>query len=104
MRAFGQLTRVGVEGTGVYRAGLTRLLQAEHIDVIEIDRPGRKTRRFQGKSDPIDAIQAAKTALAGGRTGAPSNATAVSRHYGTCASPGAARSTSAPTPNAASKP
>ncbi|GAA3709085.1 IS110 family transposase [Nonomuraea antimicrobica] len=71
MRAFGQLRRVGVEGTGVYGAGLTRLLQAEHIDVIEIDRPNRKTRRFQGKSDPIDAIAAAKTALAGDRTGTP---------------------------------
>ncbi|MCF6475391.1 IS110 family transposase [Nonomuraea sp. MG754425] len=71
MRTFGHLTRVGVEGTGVYGAGLTRLLQAEHIDVIEIDRPDRKTRRFQGKSDPIDAIQAAKAALAGDRTGTP---------------------------------
>jgi transposase len=71
MRAFGQLARVGVEGTGAYGAGLTRLLQAEHIDVIEIDRPDRKTRRFQGKSDPIDAIQAAKAALADDRTGTP---------------------------------
>ncbi|MEV0167775.1 IS110 family transposase [Nonomuraea fuscirosea] len=69
MRAFGQLTRVGVEGTGVYGAGLIRLLQAEHIDVIEIDRPDRKARRFKGKSDPIDAIAAAKAALAGERTG-----------------------------------
>ncbi|MEV0592027.1 transposase [Nonomuraea cavernae] len=33
--------------------------------------PDRKTRRFQGKSDPIDAIAAAKTALAGHRTGVP---------------------------------
>jgi len=39
--------------------------------VVEVDRPDRKTRRFQGKSDPIDAIQAAKTALAGQRTGTP---------------------------------
>src|SRR5690606_21327917 len=39
--------------------------------VIEVDRPDRKTRRFQGKSDPIDAVQAAKTALAGERTGVP---------------------------------
>jgi transposase len=36
--------------------------------VIEVDRPDRKTRRFQGKSDPIDAIQAA---LASERTGTP---------------------------------
>ncbi|WP_420847402.1 IS110 family transposase [Nonomuraea zeae] len=71
MRAYGQLRRVRVEGTGVYGAGLTRLLQAEHIDVVEIDRPDRKRRRFQGKSDPIDAIAAAKAALAGDRTGTP---------------------------------
>ncbi|MFI7638569.1 hypothetical protein [Nonomuraea sp. NPDC049400] len=35
---------------------------------IEIDQPDRKSRRFQGKSDPIDAIAAAKTAPAGDRT------------------------------------
>jgi hypothetical protein len=39
--------------------------------VIEVDRPDRKARRFQGKSDPIDAIQAAKAALVGERTGTP---------------------------------
>src|SRR5439155_25202837 len=71
MRGFGQRLRVGVEGTGAYGAGLAHLLRAEGVDVIEVDRPNRKTRRFQGKSDPIDAIQAAKTALAGERTGTP---------------------------------
>ncbi|WP_435831907.1 IS110 family transposase [Nonomuraea fuscirosea] len=70
MCTFGQPIRVG-EGTGAYGAGLTRLLQAERIAVIEIDRPYRKARRFQGKSDPIDAIAAAKAALAGDRTGTP---------------------------------
>ena len=39
--------------------------------MIEVDRPNRKTRRFQGKSDPIDAIAAAKTALAAERTATP---------------------------------
>ncbi len=71
MRGFGRLLRVGVEGTGAYGAGLARLLRDEGVDVIEVDRPDRKTRRFQGKSDPIDAIQAAKAALAGERTGTP---------------------------------
>ncbi|MDW5328960.1 hypothetical protein [Plantactinospora sp. KLBMP9567] len=67
--------------------------------MIEVDRPDRKTRRFQGKSDPIDAIAAAKAALAGERTGTPSNATAGSKPYVTCESPGAAPPTGAPTPN-----
>ena len=71
MRGFGRLLRVGVEGTGAYGAGLARLLRDEGVDVSEVDRPDRKTRRFQGKSDPIDAIAAAKTALAGERTGTP---------------------------------
>jgi transposase len=69
IRGFGRLLRVGVEGTGAYGAGLERLLREQDVEVIEVDRPDRKTRRFQGKSDPIDAIQAAKTALAGERTG-----------------------------------
>jgi transposase len=71
MRGFGRLGRIGVEGTGAYGAGLTRRLHVEQIETIEIDRPRRKTRRSQGKSDPIDAIAAATTALAGERTGTP---------------------------------
>ncbi|BCB79514.1 IS110 family transposase [Phytohabitans flavus] len=71
MRGHGRLARVGVEGTGAYGAGLTRQLRNAGVEVIEVDRPDRKTRRSQGKSDPIDAVQAAKTALAGHRTGTP---------------------------------
>jgi transposase len=71
MHGHGRLSRVGVEGTGAYGAGLVRLLRHEQMQVIEVDRPDRKTRRFQGKSDPIDAIQAARAALAGERTGTP---------------------------------
>jgi transposase len=71
MRGHGRLLRVGVEGTGAYGAGLARQLYEEQVEVIEVDRPDRKTRRLQGKSDPIDAIAAAKTALAGQRTGIP---------------------------------
>lgn len=71
MRGHGPLARAGVEGTGSYGAGLTRLLQAHGVTVIEIDRPNRRTRRQQGKSDPIDAVAAAKTALAAERTGLP---------------------------------
>ncbi len=39
--------------------------------MIEVDPPNHKTRRFQDKSDPIDAVQAARAALAGERTGTP---------------------------------
>jgi transposase len=62
---------VGVEGTGTYGAGLARHLADQGLDVVEVDRPDRKTRRRQGKSDPIDAIAAARAVLAGTATGAP---------------------------------
>jgi transposase len=71
LRSFGMIRKVGVEGTGAYGAGLTRFLTEAGIAVIEVDRPDRKTRRWQGKSDPIDAVSAARAALAGTRTGTP---------------------------------
>ncbi|TKJ32438.1 IS110 family transposase [Blastococcus sp. CCUG 61487] len=71
LRAFGALLVVGIEGTGVYGAGLARHLAAQGVPMLEVDRPDRKTRRFAGKSDPLDAEAAARTALARRRTGIP---------------------------------
>jgi len=71
LRTFGTLLVVGVEGTGVYGAGLARHLAAEGVAMVEVDRPDRKARRFAGKSDPLDAEAAARAALAGVRTGIP---------------------------------
>lgn len=71
LRGFGRLLAVGVEGTGSYGAGLARQLAAERVAMVEVDRPDRKTRRHRGKSDPVDAEAAARTALAGTRTGTP---------------------------------
>jgi transposase len=72
---FGGLITVGVEGTGTYGAGLARYLAGQGVEVVEVDRPDRKTRRRQGKSDPIDAIAAARAVLAGTSTGAPKTRT-----------------------------
>ena len=66
---FGPVELVGVEGTGSYGAGLTRHLQAEGIRVVEVDRPNRQRRRRKGKSDPQDAISAARAALSGDAAG-----------------------------------
>ncbi len=66
---FGPIERVGVEGTGSYGAGLTRHLQAEQVRVVEVDRPNRQRRRRKGKSDPEDAISAARAALSGDAAG-----------------------------------
>jgi transposase len=71
LRSFGTLLIVGIEGTGVYGAGLARHLAAQSVAMVEVDRPDRKTRRFAGKSDPLDAEAAARAALAGVRTGTP---------------------------------
>ena len=66
---FGPVELVGVEGTGSYGAGLTRHLQDERVHVVEVDRPNRQRRRRKGKSDPEDAISAARAALSGDACG-----------------------------------
>ena len=62
---FGSLERVGVEGTGAYGAGLARFLRTVGVAVVEVDRPSRQARRRHGKSDTIDAIEAARATLSG---------------------------------------
>jgi transposase len=70
LQAFGPVARVGVEGTGSYGAGLARLLRSAGLEVVEVDRPNRQVRRRHGKSDPVDAIEAARAALSGRAQGA----------------------------------
>jgi transposase len=73
--SFGPVARVGVEGTGTYGAGLARHLSASGIVVVEVDRPNRQARRRNGKSDELDAIEAARAALSGRAIGAAKSAT-----------------------------
>jgi transposase len=68
---FGPLSVVGVEGTGSYGAGLTTHLTGHGIRVVEINRPNRRKRRLNGKSDPADAIAAAAAAQADEDTATP---------------------------------
>jgi len=69
LQGFGTLELVGVEGTGSYGAGLTRHLLSHQVTVVEIDRPNRQRRRRTGKSDPHDAVAAARAAQGGDATG-----------------------------------
>src|SRR4029453_8007117 len=62
---FGPVERIGVEGTGTYGAGLARFARAYDLQVVQVNRPDRSTRRRRGKSDPIDAQAAARATLAG---------------------------------------
>jgi transposase len=65
LNQFGTVTKVGVEGTGSYGAGLARFLARAGVEVIEVDRQNRQARRQSGKSDPLDAVEAARAALSG---------------------------------------
>jgi transposase len=65
LAGFGPIARVGVEGTGAYGVGLARHLRGEGLEVIEVDRPNRQLRRILGKSDTVDAIEAARAVLSG---------------------------------------
>jgi len=65
LRSFGAVATVGVEGTGSYGAGLARSLRDNDVTVVEVDRPNRQARRRTGKSDPADAVEAARAALSG---------------------------------------
>jgi transposase len=89
MSGFGRIEQVGIEGTGAYGAGLARYLAV--AGVIEVDRPNRQKRRRHGKSDQLDAVEAAR-----GRIGAhcrvvvrvaPSQVTRTPRRCGRCWSP-----------------
>jgi transposase len=72
---YGELDRVGIEGTGSYGAGLARWLRARSVAVVEVDRPARRTRRLRGKSDTVDAEAAARAVLAGVATAQPKSGT-----------------------------
>jgi transposase len=62
---FGEVIQIGVEGTGAYGAGLARFLTSVGTEVLEVVRPNRQARRLHGKSDTLDAIEAARAALSG---------------------------------------
>jgi hypothetical protein len=52
MRSYGDVRRVGVEGTGSYGAGVTRQLVEAGIEVLEVDRPDRSDRRLRASPTP----------------------------------------------------
>lgn len=75
LQRHGKITAVGIEGTGSYGAGLHRHLVSQDITVIEVVRPNRQDRRARGKSDPIDAINAARAVLSEQATTTPKDRT-----------------------------
>jgi len=60
-----------IEGSGSYGAGLTSVLVEHGERVVEIGRRVRRDGRSRAQSDPLDAIEAAREALARPRHAAP---------------------------------
>jgi transposase len=71
LMSHGEIQMVGVEGTGSWGVGLSRFLHDHEISVVEVDRPNRQNRRKVGKSDPTDALSAARAALSGSASVTP---------------------------------
>jgi hypothetical protein len=60
-----------IEGVSSYGAGLSRELRRRGEWVIEIDHPARPARRNGSKTDTLDAVRAAREALARPHLGEP---------------------------------
>ena len=102
LEGFGEVTKVGMEGAGSYGAGLARFLRHQGIEVLEVDRQSRQARVRHGRSDPIDAVEAARATWRGGRQ-SPNRWTAPSRPSGCLSWPSArpARPGQKPSPRCA---
>ncbi|MFE4800984.1 IS110 family transposase [Streptomyces sp. NPDC056708] len=61
----GTVRRAGVVGTGFFGAALSRYLLTQGVEVFDVNRPDRTDRRQYGKSDPLDAQNAARAVLSG---------------------------------------
>src|SRR3954466_7920753 len=60
-----------IEGSGSYGAGPTSAVGRRDLGVVEVLRTDRRDRRLRGKSDTLDAENAARSVLAGTCTGVP---------------------------------
>lgn len=74
LASHGEVTAIGIEGTSSYGVGITCAASDAGLAVLEVLRPERSVRRREGKSDPIDAYQAAHAVLAGRATAATKSA------------------------------
>lgn len=63
--SYGKIIVFGIEGTGSYGASLASFLRRRDYTVVEVSRTDRRLRRMNGKSDTLDAENAARSALSG---------------------------------------
>lgn len=76
-KSHGTIDVFGIEGTGSYGAGLASFVRRHGYKVVEVARPDRRLRRLNGKSDALDAENAARAVLAGVATAIPKTADGV---------------------------
>ncbi|MDT5345693.1 MAG: transposase [Mycobacterium sp.] len=74
---YGHLLTFAIEGTGSYGAGLTAAVRRRDIGVVEVMRTDRRDRRLRGKSDFLDAENAARAVFAGHASAVPKTADGV---------------------------
>lgn len=70
----GHILTFAIEGTGSYGAGLTAAVRRSDIGVVEVMRTDRRDRRLRGKSDFLDAENAARAVLGSHATATPKTA------------------------------
>lgn len=75
LASFGDVRSVGIEGTGFFGASLARFLIEAGLEVLDVNRPNRSARRADGKSDRLDAEQAARAVHARTATAIPKDKT-----------------------------
>ncbi|MEL7181796.1 MAG: IS110 family transposase [Pseudomonadota bacterium] len=71
MWSFGDLQRVGIDGSGSYGAGLLRYMQNAGVEVREVIGLDKHDRRRRGKNDDFDAESAAHAVFAKRHTVTP---------------------------------
>jgi transposase len=67
----GQAVTFAIEGSGSYGAGLAAAVRREGGHVVEVMRTDRQDRRRRGKSDLLDAENAARAVLSGQSSATP---------------------------------
>lgn len=77
-RSPGQVAAFGIEGAGLYGAGLLRSLLAQGHIVIEVTQPNRQLRCAQGKMDSLDAEGSERSVLSRRATTIPKSQTGSS--------------------------
>ena len=70
----GRVIAFGIEGTGSYGVALASFLRRHGHKIIEVARPDRRDRRLRGKSDILDAENAARAVLSGSASAIPKTA------------------------------